>query len=141
MTGKRQVFATSPIVSATEKMDFPYRDVTAWLGVGCDGKSEWAYIGFSKAPNLTDTDIGDGYNRINTRIKWNETVQNVTLIQEWGAPFLHFENDRQVISKITSANSALLELKWYGQNHPYFNFSLDGAVAAVTEMRKQCAAI
>jgi hypothetical protein len=140
MTGKRQVFAASPTVPPTEKMEFPYRDVTAWLGVGCDGKSEWAYIGFSKAPNLIDTETESGYSRINTRIKWNESVQNVTLIQEWGAAFLHFQDDHRAISKITTSNSALLELKWYGQNHPYFSFPLDGAAASVTEMRKQCSA-
>src|SRR3989442_4076375 len=69
MTGKRQVYATSPTVPPTTRMEFPYRDVQAWLGAGCSGKSEWAYIGFTKAPNLTDTETESGYNRINTRIK------------------------------------------------------------------------
>lgn len=138
MTGKRQVFATSPKVPPTEPMGFPYRAVTAWLGVGCDGKSEWAYIGFSEAPNLTDTETENGYNRINTRIKWNESIQNVTLIQEWGSAFLHFQDDRQGIGKIITTKSALLELKWYGQDRPYFSFPLDGAAAAVAEIRKQC---
>jgi hypothetical protein len=140
MTGKRQVFAASPRVLPVEKMEFPYSDTTAWLGVGCDGKSEWVYIGFSKAPNLTDTATESGYSRINTRIKWNESVQNVTLMQEWGAAFLHFQDERQAISKITTSNSALLELKWYGQNRPHFSFPLDGAAASVTEMRKKCSA-
>jgi zinc-ribbon domain len=141
MTGKRQVFATSPTVPPNETMEFPYRDVTAWMGVGCDGKSEWVFIGFSKAPNLTDTEAqSGGYSTFSTRIKWDESLQNVALTQEWGAEFLHFQDGRQGISKITASNSALLELKWYGQNHPYFNFPLDGAAASVTEMRKQCSA-
>lgn len=140
MTGKRQVFASSPTIGATEKMDFPYQDVAAWLGVGCDGKNEWAYIGFTKAPNLTDTETEHGYNRISTRIKWDDAVQNVELIREWGASFLHFQSDRQAIAKMSSSKSALLELKWYGQNHPYFRFSLDGAAKAISEIRKQCAA-
>ena len=139
MTGKRQVFASSPTVHAVEKMDFPYHDVTAWLGVGCDGKDEWAYIGFSQAPNLTDTETESGYNRINTRIKWDEAIQNVELIQQWGASFLHFLAERRAIAKMASSNSALLELDWYGQNHAYFNFPLDGAANAISEMRKQCA--
>lgn len=139
MSGKRQVFASSPTVPPTEKMEFPYSDVAAWLGVGCDGKSEWAYVGFTKAPNLTDTETESGYSRINTRIKWGESLQNVELTQEWGASFLHFQADRQAISKMSTSNSALLELKWYGQNHPYFSFPLDGAANAIAEMRKQCA--
>lgn len=139
MTGKQKVFSTSPTVGSAEKMDAPYGDVTAWLGVGCDGKREWAYIGFSTSPNLTDTDIGDGYSTIYTRIKWNDSVQNVSLIQEWGSSFLNFQNGRQGISKITTSKSALLELNWYGQNHPHFSFPLDGAATAITAMRKQCA--
>ena len=140
MTGKRQVFASSPMVSATEKMEFPYGDVKAWIGVGCDGKSEWAFVGFSKAPNLTDTETKSGYNKINTRIKWDESLQNVELTQEWGSAFLHFEDGRTTISRINLSKSVLLELKWYGQNHPYFSFPMDGAAASVTKMREQCLA-
>lgn len=138
MMGRRQVFASSPTVSATEKMEFPYHDVSAWLGVGCDGKSEWAYIGFTEAPNLTNTETESGYNRINTRIKWDGAVESVELLQEWGASFLHFQTDHQIIKKMSTASSVLLELYWYGQNHPYFNFSLDGAAKAIAEMRVQC---
>jgi hypothetical protein len=119
-------------------MGFPYHDVAAWMGVGCDGKSEWAYIGFSEAPNLTDTEIENGYNRITTRIKWGEAIQEVELVQEWGAASLHFQADGQAISKMSSSSTALLELKWYGQNRPHFSFPLDGASKAIAEARKQC---
>lgn len=138
MTGKRQVYATSPTVPPTTRMEFPYRDVKAWLGVGCSAKSEWAYIGFTKAPNLTDTETESGYNRINTRIKWNDSVQNMTLTQKWGASFLQFQDGRQAISRIISSRSSLLELQWYGQPGTYFSFPLDGASTAVEAMRKQC---
>jgi hypothetical protein len=139
MTGKRQVYATSPTVPPTTKMDSPYRDVEAWLGVGCDGKSEWAFIGFTTAPNLTDTETESGYNRINTRIKWNDKIQNVTLTQQWGDSFLHFRNGPAATSKILSSSSALLELQWYGNPGTYFSFPLEGASTAVKAMRSQCA--
>jgi hypothetical protein len=140
MTGKRKVFATSPTVASTETMQSPYRNVTAWMGVGCDGKNEWVYVGFSTAPNLTDTETKSGYSEIRTRIKWDNSLQNVALTQEWGAAFLHFDDKIQTISKITTSNAALLELNWYGQNHPQFSFPMDGAAASVTAMRKQCSA-
>jgi hypothetical protein len=140
MTGKRKVYVTSPIVASTEAMDRPYEDVKAWMAVGCDGKDEWVYVGFSTSPNLTDSETKDGYNQIHTRIKWDNKLQDVALTQEWGAAFLHFDNKLQTISKITTSNAALLELHWYGQNHPYFNFPMDGAAASVTAMRKQCSA-
>lgn len=139
MTGKRQSYASSPTVRPAQGMEFPYHDVTAWLGIGCDGKSEWAYIGFSESPNLTDTETEDGYNAINTRIKWNDSVQNVALSQAWGASFIHFDNDRDAISKIVSSTSVLLELKWYGQQSTHFKFSLEGASTAVQAMRAKCA--
>jgi hypothetical protein len=138
MTGVRKIFAISPTVAPTERMDSPYQDVTAWLGVGCDGKSEWAYAGFSTSPNLTDTDTEDGYNKVRTRIKWDGAVQNVTLIQKWGSKVLNFDDERQAIPKMAGSNSALLELSWYGQSHPYFSFPMDGAAASIAEMRKQC---
>jgi len=50
-------------------MSFPYNDVYAYLGIGCDGKSEWVYVGFNEAPNLNNDDTKDGYNLIQTRIK------------------------------------------------------------------------
>ena len=140
MTGKRQVYATSPTVGPTTRMKFPYGDVKAWLGAGCDGKTEWAFIGFTSSPNLSDTETGDGYNTINTRLKWNDAVQRVTLTQKWGARFVFFQNDRLTISKMASSSAALLELGWYGQGSVYFSFPLDGASSAVKAMRSECAA-
>lgn len=139
MTGKKTAYAFSPTVASKRKMGFPYRDVAAWLGVGCDGKSEWAYIGFNSAPNLADTETEDGYNRINTRIKWNNHLEKVTLTQDWGASFIHFVSDKSAITKIITSNAALLELKWHGEQPTYFEFSLNGSSAALKRMRGMCA--
>ncbi|MCA0201326.1 MAG: zinc ribbon domain-containing protein [Proteobacteria bacterium] len=141
MTGRREVYATSITIPPTEQMAFPYGDVKAWLGIGCNGKDEWAYIGFSDSPNLTNTDTKDGYNTLSARIKWNDSVENVPLSQEWGSAFLHFGDYDQAIQKISGATSALLELKWYGQNNTYFDFPMVGSAAAIADMRKQCSAI
>lgn len=138
MTGKLSAYASSPISIPTRKMEFPYGNVHAWLGVGCDGKNEWAYIGFNSSPNLADTETEDGYNIIKTRIKWDNAVENVVLTQNWGASFIHFRNDGAAISKIATSNSALLELKWHGQQSTYFEFSLNGSSAALKEMRAKC---
>lgn len=138
MTGKLKAYAHSPSVMPSKRMSFPYNDVRAWLGVGCDGKNEWAYIGFNSAPNLADTETEDGYNLIRTRIKWNDQLENVSLTQNWSAEFIHFRHDGPAISKIAGSNTTLLELQWHGEQPTYFEFSLDGSSKAISEIRAKC---
>ena len=139
MTDEKSAYATSPAVAPTERMRFPYSDTKAWMGVGCDSKNEWSYFGFSSAPNLNHTSIEDGYHRIQTRIKWDSKVENVTLIQEWGAAFIHFRNNQSAIENITKSTSLLLELNWHGNGKTYFRFSLEGSSAALKNIREVCA--
>lgn len=110
MTGKFSAYASSPTVYLSKIMSFPYSDVNSWMGIGCDSKNEWVYFGLNSAPNLTKDETKDGYNLIETRIKWNDQLENVTLTQDWGAKFIHFRNDSSVMSKIVASSSALLEL-------------------------------
>ncbi len=138
MTGKTQAFAYSKSVSPTRQMDFPYSNVEAWVGVGCDGSSEWAYFGFTTAPNLTNDDTKDGYNLISTRVKWNDSIENTRLTQDWGSKFIHFSNKSAAISKITSSSSMMLELQWHGQGRVNFAFPLKGSSEAIQEMRLKC---
>lgn len=135
MTGDHSCYAMSAMVGPTEPMDFPYKDVKAWMGVGSDGEWEWIFLGFSEAPNLTDDVTEDGFNRIDTRIKWDDTVETVTLTQQWGAKFLRFRNVKGLLPKIEASSSVLLELNWYGQGRVYFRFSLSGSTAAIDKMR------
>lgn len=138
MTGNKQAYATSVRVSPTKRMDFPYGDVKAWMGIGCDGSSEWAYIGFSTSPNLTNTETEDGYNVISARVKWDNSIQNMRLIQEWGAKSIHFSDDASAIAKIAGSSSVMLELNWHGQGRVNFRFPLKGSSAAIQEMRAKC---
>lgn len=138
MTGKREAYATSVRVPPTKRMDFPYADVKAWMGVGCDGSSEWAYFGFSSSPNITNDKTESGYNVINTRVKWDDSIQNTRLIQEWGAKSIHFSNKAAAIAKIAGSSSVMLELSWHGQGSVNFLFPLEGSSAAIQEMREKC---
>jgi len=135
MTGERSCYAASPRTGPQKAMGFPYGDVQAWLGVGHDSDDEWAYVGFSESPNLTDTETKDGYNVITTRIKWDDEIETVSLIQEWGAKSLHFRYGTAAIAKMARSNTVLLELNWYGQGKTYFQFSLNGSSAAIREVR------
>ena len=140
MTGEFQAFAGSPRAKATPRMTFPYSDVESWVGVGCDKKSTWAYIGFSKSPNLSETKTENGYNIVTTRIKWDDAVSNISLNQDWGSKFLHFTDDQDAILKIQSSNKLKLELKWHGQQSVYFEYTLNGSSKAIAETSSKCAA-
>jgi RNA polymerase subunit RPABC4/transcription elongation factor Spt4 len=138
MTGEFSAYAHSPIAFPSKKMSFPYSDVHSWMGIGCNSKSEWVYFGFNTSPNLTKDETKDGYSLINTRVKWDNEVEDVVLTQNWGAKFIHFRNDTSAMSKIASSNSALLELQWHGQQSAYFNFTLNGSSKALSEIRDLC---
>ncbi len=141
VTGEQNIHAHSPITVAMKQMSFPYDDITAWLGVGCDSQEEWIYFGFSKAPYLLDTSTDLGYHRISTQVKWDDQVEQVILKQKWYSSLVHFSNDREAISRATTSRTVQLELKWHGQGKTYFQFSLDGASAALDEIRWACAGL
>ena len=139
MTGEKSHYASSPKIMATNPMDFPYNDVVAWIGVSCSGNQEWAYFGFSTSPNLVDTEIEDGYDRILTRIKWGEVIINTSLLQKWGNNFLEVSNDEIFIDNLISSTTLLLELDWYGEGLVYFKFPLAGAAEGIRTIRARCA--
>lgn len=142
MTGAASAYAHSPQVSATQPMAFPYQDTRAWLGFGCDGRNEWAYIGFSDAPNLLNTTLREGHSRIETRIRWgDEPVENVRFTQQWGSSFLNFAitHVHPAIEKMESSSTVLVELEWYGSGRTLFRFPLAGSSAAMQQARSQCA--
>lgn len=139
MTGEVQAFAFSPRTGATDPMNFPYRDVEAQLSVGCNAKSEWAYFWFSTAPNLNNTDTQDGWNLIKTRTKWDDEIVTTELTQDWGSQFLQFRgSDSAEISSIEANSTVLLELDWHGNDETFFEFTLRGSSAALTEIRTVC---
>lgn len=138
MTGERSAFATSPRSSSRRPMEFPYQGARAWLGVGCDKNSEWAYIGFTKTPNLNNTETKDGYNLINTRVKWDDSVIRTSFTQDWGADFLHFRADSAAIQRLMAAREMLLELDWHSQRPVHFPFTLRGSSKAIGAIREKC---
>jgi len=141
MSGEQSRFAMSPTVESTRPMNFPYRGTTATLAVGCNKSSEWAYFNFSNAPNLNRTQIRDSFNEIRTRIRWNDSIEDVTLTQRWGATTLHFRNAQDAIQKIASSNSVMLQLSWHGEDQVHFEIPLRGSGAALNEIRSQCASL
>lgn len=138
MTGKFSAYASSPRALPSKRMSFPYGDVESWMAVGCDSENEWVYFGFNSAPNLAKDETKDGYNLIETRIRWNDQVEDVSLTQDWSAKFIHFRDDKAAASSIAASSTALLELQWHGQQQTYFEYSLNGSAKAIAEIRAKC---
>lgn len=138
MTGKTSYYASSKVSYPRPMMKFPYSDVDSWIGVGCDGKDEWVYFGFSNDPNLTNTSTEDGYSVISTRLKWDDKVENVDLTQDWGSRFIHFRDDKKALSNLKNSKNIKLELQWHSQDKVYFNYSLRGSSKAIQEIQQKC---
>lgn len=138
MTGKVTAYATSARTPPTDPMGFPYSDVTGWLGFGCDGQNEWAFLGFSKEPNLRDTETHDGYDSFRTRVRWDDNVTTVRMTKEWGDRFVNFTDDGMAIVNMGARQTALVELDWYGSGEVYFRISLNGSSDAIAAARRVC---
>lgn len=138
MSGERSSYAISPRVESKSPMSFPYHGTQAWLGIGCDKNNEWAYIGFTKEPNLTDAKHEAGYKIINTRFKWDERLEVLSFTQKWGSKSIQFYDQDSAISSAASAETAVLELDWHGQKPVHFEFSLKGSSSAILKIRSEC---
>ena len=139
MSGEKSSFAVSPKTAPTRRMDFPYAGVEAQLAIGCDSSSEWVYVSFTTAPNLSNSETKDGYSLVNTRVRWDDAVVREQMTQKWGAEFMHFRDKSAVIQKVAGASSVMIELDWHGQGAVRFPFTLNGSSAAVQEIRGKCA--
>lgn len=138
MTGKFSAYTGMPDSRGYPEMEFPYGGVSASLHVGCSKKSEWAYFKFSQSPNLANTETEDGYNIIETTVRWDDKVESVRLRQNWGDSGIHFYNDGHAIKKIEGSSELLLRLTWHGQRDVHFKFSLLGSGNALKDMRTMC---
>jgi len=139
MTGDKSAYAISPSTGSTREMKFPYSGTRAALSIGCDSSSEWAYVKFSQAPNLMNTETKDGYNLVDARMKWDESIVRERFTQDWSSEFVHFVNGAKAIEKMAASTSAMLEVNWHSNGDTRFDFSLNGSAAALSNIRSMCA--
>jgi len=136
--GNHTAYAYSDNTTATKQMKAPYADLEAWLGVGCVGFQEWVFVGFSEAPKLDNTTTEFGHDLVRTKIKWDGKAEDVELTQDPGTTFLHFHDDKAVISRIAESYTVVLDLDWHGEGKRSFEFSLKGSSAALARIRRLC---
>ncbi|PHS22038.1 MAG: hypothetical protein COA84_14250 [Robiginitomaculum sp.] len=139
MTGVATHYATSPAVESLTPMSFPYSNTKSWLVVSCMNGLEYAYIGFSKKPNLQygRRDMF-GELKYNEWFSWGDKFEQLVYTQSAGSKFLHFEDRQNAIDNMISSSSMTTEFWWYGQGQVTFKYSLKGSTAAIAKMRNQC---
>lgn len=142
MSGEKTAYAKSDLVPSTKPMAFPYTGTEARMVVACNAKEEWVYTVFTKGPNISGSSkrTEQGYYVVKSRVRWDDQIKPVSLLQEWGGNGLEFFKEGEVIKDISSYKSALLELDWHGNNLVYFRFDLTGAAEAVRKIREECKA-
>ena len=137
MTGNEKWVAKSSYAVATEEMEFPYHNVEAWIEVVCENGATNVKIGFSNGPNLMNTSLHqDGYEIIDTRIKWDDEIEEIRLNHDYASKYIDFRNDNDIIEKLKNHNTLLLELNWFAEDEVYFEFSLDNSQEAVNEIQE-----
>ena len=139
MSGKVSAYAISPSFGALGKMSFPYSDVKSWIGFGCEGLSEWAFIGFSSGPNLANDEfLRSGHSIATIRTKYDNDITGVMFTKESGSNFLHYQHPEHNIPKLQKSNKMTIELKWYGQGKVHFQYNLAGSAKAIQKARDTC---
>ena len=104
----------------------------------CNKNSFWAYFNFTKSPNITNDETKDGYNKIITRIKFDDNLENIGLTQDWGSKSLFIENVNAFLKSIENTNEITLELSWYGNSSVYFRYFTEEALQAIKSLKYKC---
>lgn len=126
-TDAKKCYAHSDRVRHDRVLNPPYNGTKAWLGVGSDATSSWAYIGFTFM-NIPES------GEIWLRYRTDKEVGYLAVSEaSGGRGFLKFSNDDNVIGIIRSANFMLIEVPFYGSHPAIFRFDLSGSSASISK--------
>lgn len=139
LTQELSYFAVSPRVSPRFAMAFPYNEVTASLGFGCNRTEQWLYIAFSEPPNFANARSGEKSNQLQSSIRFDDDVADYDLTQVFGARFVHFKDDPLVLERILGSSSMSFTVEWHEEGNIHFNFPLAGSAQAIASTQQKCA--
>lgn len=134
---EKGAYVASIDVRSDDKMDFPYTNTTASISIVKNKNSTWAYMEFSQAPNLVNTQIEDGYNIVEANVYIDGVRETATLTQEWGSKTLYFRYPTWLINKLNSCNTFRVNLRWYGNPNVVWSFVGDGFASEYEAMLKK----
>lgn len=143
MTGEKLCYAMSPITPSLRPMLPPYDGTDAWLGLMVGKGGVWAYVGFTKIPNIRQQTAGRHFV---TRVRWDDELTRFRMSHDSGSRFIYFSVDvnapnwtgNDAAERMYQSESVLLELNWYSQGLVHYQFSMDGAKDAIAAMYASC---
>lgn len=139
MTGDKHLYAISSSVKPTRTLEPPYDGLESMAIVTCHNKRMSMFYQFTLAPNLPDSKTKDGYNLIDTRVRWDDDIKNISLEQSWGSKHLNHQGDSYgSVEMAKNSDELLLELNWYSLGNVYFRFDLEGSKEAISEVQTYC---
>lgn len=138
MRGTRSFYVLSPDVPPSRQMTFPYQGTTANLVVACNADREWAYLVFSKHPNIVGDTPRGAYSEARLDIAWGSEITRHLITQDVGSKFLMFSDSEDVFRRIETSPRMIVEIPWYSQGRVQFSVSLTHGKQAVAYLRQQC---
>lgn len=139
MSGVKRFTAMTDF-SPSPELDSPYKGVKSALFIGCDTKRKKISVSmfFSKRPNIVNDETRDGYSSSVSRIKFDDKLDNIALMQVHGSSFLFARNADFAVKNIKNKKTVKLEIDWYGNGSPIFEYKVGGAKDAIKEISKSC---
>ena len=144
MTDRIFAQASSPRVSATRTLPFPYNDLKARIVYQCsETGAEGTAVQFDSDPNLTDTETTQEYTEFKVRIRWDDDLRSQPMRHSIGDREVYFVRyDKNGLSdplrKLQEHDNVLIEFDIFSAGKAIFKFGLQGSASAITEAQTLC---
>jgi hypothetical protein len=140
MGEEQSYYLKSETVGSFDYLDFPYKDVSSNVMIGCDNSGIWAYFWFNKFNlNGGKSDWIDNTVTYHFRIKFDQTVKPITMNQDMdNNHFLRIYYDSWFINNLKRANNIMLELDWYNNGKVHFKYDVSGFNKAYKKLIHKC---
>ena len=130
-------------VKPNSPMSFPYNKVASFISLACSHENKAISLSFlfNVSPNIINKEIiATNFDNIKTRIKFDEKITNVELLQKWGGKGMTLRNNKQYLNVLKNSDELLLELNWHGNGKRYFKHAITGFSKVYEELKSKCGA-
>mgnify|MGYP000855178551 CR=1 FL=1 len=134
MTGQVSWYAVSPVAYPSRTLSYPYTNLQAWIAVSVEDGTDLPFVLFSVIPVFYNSSAGNGYYLIDTRVKWNNSVEQMLFYQAALNSRLYFVDFSRATKLIRNSNIVMIEFNLYPDGIVYFTFDLTGASKAIDNL-------